>query len=105
VESVNERGTGQGGLGVCVVLAALLIACALVTKSIVATLAGSVLCALLAIELDRSGGLIGVRLVRLASRLVPRRVRNDYADEWTDHVLSAGEAGMRPVMPQRRSPR
>ena len=53
---------------------------------------------LLAIELDRSGGLFGTRIVRLASVIFPKRVRQEHADEWADHVLSAGEAGFRPVI-------
>jgi hypothetical protein len=52
--------------------------------------------ALLAAELDREGGRIAVRIVDLASRVLPRHSRVDHRDEWVDHVLSSGEVGVRP---------
>jgi hypothetical protein len=49
-------------------------------------------------ELDRSGRRIAVPLVRLASHLLPAAARQEHVDEWVDHVLAAGEEGMRPVL-------
>jgi hypothetical protein len=37
-------------------------------------------------------------VVALAARLVPPRHRRDLIDEWSDHVLSAGEEGTRPLL-------
>jgi hypothetical protein len=53
---------------------------------------------LLAVELDRSGRHIALRLVSAACRLLPVLVRSDMEAEWRDHVLSAGEAGTRPLL-------
>jgi hypothetical protein len=52
---------------------------------------------LLVIEIDRSGRALAVRIVALAAWLVPKRLRANVEDEWRDHVLSAGEEGLRPV--------
>jgi hypothetical protein len=77
----------------------ILAACAVTASTVVIAVAvAPVVGGLLAIELDRSGGLFGTRIVRLASVILPKRVRQEHADEWADHVLSAGEAGFRPVI-------
>lgn len=64
---------------------------------VIATVVTPILLSLLANELDRSGGLIARPIVRLASWLLPRNIRTANADEWQDHVLCAGEQGLRPV--------
>jgi hypothetical protein len=63
-----------------------------------AVVATGVLLTLLAAELDRSGRLIALRLVRAAARMLPSRMREDNKSQWVDHVLCAGEAGLRPVL-------
>ena len=52
---------------------------------------------LLAAEVNRTGGVLAVRLVKLAVRFVPSEQRADAEAEWTDHVRSAGEHGLRPL--------
>ena len=87
------------GAAACIVLVVLLVACALMMSSaLIAVVLTPVIAGLLVIELDRSGGLFATRIVRLASVLLPKRVRREHADEWADHVLSLGEAGLRPVI-------
>lgn len=87
------------GAAACVVLVVLLVACALMTSNPpIALVVTPIIAGLLVIELDRSGGLFATRIVRLASVLLPKRVRREHADEWADHVLSVGEAGLRPVI-------
>jgi hypothetical protein len=53
---------------------------------------------LLAAELDRSGRHLALRIVRLVARLVPPERRSELIDEWGDHVLAAGEEGLRPLI-------
>lgn len=56
---------------------------------LVVSIAGS----LIAIEIDRGGRRLSLTLIRAASRLLPRRNREDLRDEWLDHILSANERG------------
>lgn len=79
------------------VLIVLLLAAAAIPSSGVRLLVLLVV-ALLANELDRSGALIGVLVVRVAARLVSREHRYERRDEWTDHVLAAGADGLAPVL-------
>jgi hypothetical protein len=96
---VNERGPKNKGLTVCIVLALVLILATLeASNTIVALALMPVIAGLLVTEFDRSGGLIATRIVRLASRLLPKSRRADYADEWVDHVLAAGDEGLHPVL-------
>lgn len=53
--------------------------------------------ALLAAELDREGGWLAVRIVYLATLLLPGASRQEHEDEWVDHVLASGEHGFRPL--------
>lgn len=82
---------------VCGALMMLLLLCTLFTSAVVLVIIAPVLVTLLGAELDRSGGRIAVHLVRMASYVLPRRVRREHADEWVDHVLREGEVGFRPV--------
>jgi hypothetical protein len=56
------------------------------------------LIALLAAELDRSGRHVALRIVDVVAALLPRAQRADLVDEWHDHILTAGEQGLRPVL-------
>lgn len=56
------------------------------------------LVALFVTELDRSGRHLALRLVSIASYLLPRARRSDLSAEWRDYVLLAGENGLRPVI-------
>ena len=93
---MSPRKRGRGGLAACAALSLVLIAFTVV--SWLAIMALPVVAGMLAIELDRSGGVMARRIVWLASWLLPKRVRKDYFDEWSDHVLTAGEEGLRPVL-------
>ncbi|HTX32875.1 MAG TPA: hypothetical protein VMD09_15935 [Solirubrobacteraceae bacterium] len=84
-------------MAVCLLLVATLVVCTVVVSPITAVLA-PVIAGLLAAELDRSGHLVAVRVVRVASLLLPKNIRGDHADEWIDQVLCDGEAGLRPVL-------
>lgn len=90
-----KKRTG-GDLTVCIVLLAILVACGFVASPFAAIVAALV-AALLGAQIDRSGRLIAVRVVNLASLLLPTADRSDHADEWIDQVLCDGEAGLRPV--------
>jgi hypothetical protein len=79
------------------VLLALTVTIAVLPRSPLTVPVGAILVALLAAEIDRSGRHLGLLIVRIAARLLPARVRGDAQAEWADHVLSAGDAGMRPV--------
>jgi hypothetical protein len=81
-----------------VVLAALILTAAMLPSSALTAVPYTILITLLAAELDRSGRYFGLRLVGLLSRLLPARMRRDMTDEWGDHVLTAGEQGLRPVL-------
>jgi hypothetical protein len=52
---------------------------------------------LMAAHIDREGRNIAEELVTAASRLLPARERDDFREEWIDHVRSAGEHGLRPL--------
>lgn len=80
-----------------VLLIALLFAASAIPSS-VAGLLVPLLVALLANELDRSGRLIGVPVVRVAALLVSRERRYELREEWTDHVLAVGADGLAPVL-------
>jgi hypothetical protein len=81
-----------------IVLAGLSVMFLAVLRSPLENAAGAVCVGLLATELDRSGRLLGLGIVRRATSLLPVRLREGAADEWSDHVLAAGEHGMRPVL-------
>jgi len=53
---------------------------------------------LLVAHLDRESGAMAERLVRCAARLLPARDRAIFEDQWIDHVRSAGEHGLLPLM-------
>lgn len=55
------------------------------------------LAALLAAHVDREGGELGAVLVSVAAMLLPRMEREDFRDEWLDHVHAAGERGVLPL--------
>ena len=94
-----ERRPEQGGIAACAVLFAMLLGCALAASAtLVAIVVAPVVGGLLVCELDRSGWLVARSIVRLAGRLLPQRVRQDHIDEWADHLASAGEDGLRPVL-------
>jgi hypothetical protein len=78
------------------VLVSMLVACALI-RSRVTDVVAAVTAALLAAELDRSGRVLAVRIVRAGTYLLPTDRRTDHFDEWRDHVLTVGEVGLRPV--------
>jgi hypothetical protein len=88
----------RAGLAACGILLATLLACALVPSRLVELVAVPVVAGLFAIEFDRSGGVIATRIVKIAGRLLPKPARGANTDEWTDHVLATGEAGLRPVL-------
>jgi guanosine-3',5'-bis(diphosphate) 3'-pyrophosphohydrolase len=67
-------------------------------EPLVATLFAGVLVNLLAAELDRSGGSYARWLVGQAARLLPNGERERWTEEWLDHVHTAGEHGMRPLL-------
>jgi hypothetical protein len=81
----------------CAVLIAFVALCFAVPSFPGAAILLPILLGLFAAELDRTGGVVGVRIVRFGGRLVPARCREPLVDEWVDHVLSAGDAGLRPV--------
>jgi hypothetical protein len=82
----------------CVVLFGLtLLAASQVEHALVAAFVLPLLGGLLAIELDRGSGRISLALTRAAARALPRRDRDNFRDEWIDHVLSAGEQGVAPL--------
>jgi hypothetical protein len=54
--------------------------------------------ALVAAELDREGGWLAVRVISLATLLLPEISRREHEDEWIDHVLASGEEGLRPLL-------
>ena len=85
-------------LRACLVLAGATTICAFLVSTAIGMVLLTVTATLFATELDRRGGLIAVRLVRLASRLLPRSIRQDSADEWVDHIRREGEEGMLPVL-------
>jgi len=85
-------------LTVCALLAGAVLALANAGNHPLTLAALPVVATLLAAELDRSGGLLAVRVVRLASRALPRAVRAEHADDWKDYVLEVGEQGMRPLL-------
>ncbi len=96
---MKERGPRRGSLEVCIVLGMTLATCALVASTtVIAVTVAPVVAGLLVIELDRGGGPIATGIVRSASRLLPKSARAENADEWADHVLSAGDVGLRPVL-------
>lgn len=86
-----------GAPGVCVLLATVVMVGTAV-RSMVSLLLAGLAMGLLASEVDRSGRVFGVRIVRAASWLLPARLREDCATDWEDHVLCAGEEGLRPVL-------
>jgi hypothetical protein len=94
---MKQRTPAPGSLSVCVSLATVVIVGTAV-RSMVSLLLAGLAMALLASELDRSGRLFGVRVVRAASWLLPARLREGWTAEWEDHVLCAGEEGLRPVL-------
>lgn len=87
----------RGSLGSCVLLAALA-ALATGVDTVVSVLVGGLFLGLLVAELDRSGRLLGVWIVRAASWLLPKRCRQSHASEWRDHILCAGDEGLKPVL-------
>ena len=94
-----RRPPSSGRLTACAVLGLILVGCALIASATMVVLVlAPVVAGLLASALDRSGGLIATRMVRLASCLLPANVRTENGDEWVDHVMSAGEVGLRPVL-------
>lgn len=58
---------------------------------------GPILVGLVIAELDREGGWLAVRIVSFATLLLPHDSREEREDEWVDHVLAAGEEGLRPL--------
>lgn len=67
-------------------------------RSMISLLLAGLAMGLLASEVDRSGRVFGVRIVRAASWLLPARLREGWATDWEDHVLCSGEEGLRPVL-------
>jgi hypothetical protein len=55
------------------------------SSAVIAVVLTPVVAGLLVIELDRSGGLLATRIVRLAGVLLPKRARREHADEWGLH--------------------
>jgi hypothetical protein len=53
---------------------------------------------LLAAHIDREGGAVARAIVRAAARLLPREVREEHLTEWIDHIESAGENGVFPLI-------
>jgi hypothetical protein len=51
-------------------------------------------------DLDRNAARVGVRIVRFAAFLIPKRERQACVEEWTDDVLAASEdgQGVRPLL-------
>lgn len=94
---MKQRTPAPGALGVCAFLATVVIVGTAVRSTVSLLLAG-LATALLASEVDRSGRLFGVRVVRAASWLLPPSLRERLGPEWEDHVLCAGEEGLRPVV-------
>jgi hypothetical protein len=92
------KAPAPGPLTACLVLAALVAAFAALPASPLTAVLVAIFIGLLAVELDRSGRHAALRVVSLAAYLLPARIRDDMEAEWRDHVLSAGEAGMRPVL-------
>jgi hypothetical protein len=87
-----------GAFAVCVVLAAILTVCVILDSAVVDVAIAPVAAAMLGAEFDRSGEFIGRRIVLLASRVLPQEIRKAHSEEWLDHVRSAGDDGLRPVL-------
>lgn len=85
-------------LTACVILAVLAATVATLPQGPPTVLLEALLVSLLAAEVDRSGRLVALRVVGLAVRLLPPKRRDDLESEWRDHVLLAGEDGLRPVI-------
>jgi hypothetical protein len=85
-------------LTACLVLAVLVTVFAVLPASPLTGVLVAVFIGLLAVEMDRSGRHVALRVVSLASYLLPTRIRGDFEAEWRDHVLAAGEEGLRPVL-------
>ena len=94
---MNERGPVRGGLKIVLVLTAVVIATTIAASVLIAAMVVPVAAALLANEMERSSPALAISLVRFAARLLPKRARNDKADEWTDQVLCEVDAGLRPL--------
>lgn len=94
---VHVKAPTPSRLTACAVLIALVAVCFVVRSLPGAAVFLPILLGLLAAELDRTGGVVAVRIVKSGGRLLPAKDREHLVEEWTDHVLSAGEAGMRPV--------
>jgi hypothetical protein len=80
------------------VLVVLLATAAVLPQSLLTGLIETGLLGLLVAEVDRSGRYLALRIVGLAARPVPQGQRAALADEWRDHVLAAGEHGLRPLI-------
>jgi hypothetical protein len=52
---------------------------------------------LLVAHLDRESGRLSRKIVRAAARMLPPDRRDEERDEWLDHVITAGERGIRPL--------
>ena len=83
---------------VLVTLAALLAVIVTQAKNlVVATCVLPLIIALIAAHVERDGGDIAETLVSAAAVILPARERQDWRDEWMDHVQSAGEHGVLPL--------
>jgi hypothetical protein len=80
------------------VLVVLLMITMVLPQSLLTGLAEAGFVALLAAEIDRSGRHLALRIVGCAAHLVPKCKRTELVDEWRDHVLAAGEEGLRPLI-------
>ena len=85
-------------LTACATLAILAAITFILPSSPLTGVLAAILTALLASELDRSGRHIALRITAVASRCLPPDLRDQFLTEWEDHVLTAGEAGARPVL-------
>jgi len=64
----------------------------LVTNCVVPLVISFIVC-----HIDRNGDSLAEALVLTATRLLPRRERPDWREEWLDHVRSAREQGLPPL--------
>jgi hypothetical protein len=83
---------------VIAVLVALVTTVALIPQGLVTGLIETLLVGLLACEIDRSGQHLSLRIVTAACLALPPTLRSDYEAQWRDHVLTAGEHGLRPLL-------
>jgi ribose/xylose/arabinose/galactoside ABC-type transport system permease subunit len=87
-----RRAGGLPWLLACVVLCA-----ACIDNSVVVLVAVPLLVSLLAAEIDRRGGQLAAAIVVMAAWLLPSSDREEFREEWIDHVRAAGEYGVLPL--------